>query len=405
MALFKYSAVDQDGNDRSGSIDAVNMDVAISALQRRGLIVSSINPEGAQDGGSILGRRITFFERVKAREIVMLSRQISTLFAAQISALRAFELLSAETQNPVLQDTLSSVAADIQSGSPISEALSRHPDVFSAFYVNMVRAGEESGKLSDTFSYLAGYMDRNYEITQKTRNALIYPAFVLFTFITVMTLMMTLVIPRLSAILDEVGQEVPIYTKVVIGISNFMTNYILLLILLIAAGSVFALRYFRTGHGRLMFSRARLQIPYMGDIYQKLFLSRFADNMSTMLKSGIQIVRAMEVTAVVVGDPIYESILAKAVEDVRSGQPASEALRQYPEFPGIIIAMIRVGEETGNLSEILDTIAQFYRREVDNAIDTLVGLIEPFLIVSLAVGVGFLLAAVLIPIYNISASF
>jgi len=381
----------------------VTMDVAVAALQRRGLVISSIDPAGG--GGSVFMRRIKFFERVKTSDVVMLSRQITTLFEAQVSALRAFRLLAAEARTPLLGEHLDAVANDIQGGSSISDALSKHPDMFSEFYVNMVRAGEEAGKLDETFAFLADYLDRNYEIAQKAQNALVYPAFVVFTFLTVMTLMMTLVIPRLAVILDEVGQDIPLYTKVIIGISSFMSDYIVLIIILLIIGSVIAVRYAQTERGGFTLARALLHIPHLGEIYRKLYLSRFADNMSTMLKSGIQVVRALEVTSTVVGNATYARIFNNAVEDVRGGLPLSEALRKYGEMPGIIIAMIKIGEETGNLSEILDTLARFYRREVSNSIDTLVGLIEPFMIVFLAVGVAFLLAAVMIPIYNISASF
>lgn len=403
MAGFKYKALDQEGNERQGTIDAVNMDVAISALQRRDLIVSSIEPAG--DGGSILTQRIKFFERVKNRDVVMLSRQINTLFEAQVSALRTFRLLAAEARTPLLQEKLTEIANDIQSGSSISAALSRHPAVFSGFYVNMVRAGEEAGKLDETFAFLADYLDRNYEISQKAKNALVYPAFVMATFIVVMILMMTLVIPRLSSILTETGQDVPIYTTIVIGISNFMTDYILLLGFLVLVFGVVLYRYAQTEGGQQTLSRARMQMPYVGQIYQNLYLSRIADNLSTMLSSGIQMVRGIEVTASVVGDASYQRVLEQVASEVKGGTPVSEALRKHDEMPGIVIAMIRVGEETGNLGSILGTLAKFYRREVSNTIDTLVSLIEPFMIVALAVGVGFLLAAVLIPIYNISAGF
>ncbi len=402
MVIFSYSALDQEGNERQGTIDAVNMDVAISALQRRGLVVSGID---AADKKTLLSSRITLFERVQNRDVVMLSRQITTLFEAQVSALRAFRLLAAEARTPFLAEKLSAIGNDIQAGSSISAALSKHPDVFSPFYVNMVRAGEEAGKLDETFTFLADYLDRNYEITQKAKNALIYPAFVMLTFIVVMTLMMTMVIPRLATILDEVGQQVPIYTRVVIGISQFMSEYILLLGVLVLVAGVFFFQYARTERGRYGLARARLAVPHIGGIFQKLFLSRLADNLSTMLRSGIQMVRGIEITATVVDDAVYEKILTAAVDEVKGGAPLSEVLRKYPEIPGIVVAMIKIGEETGNLSQILDTLAKFYRREVTNSIDTLVSLIEPFMIVSLAVGVAFLLAAVLIPIYNISAGF
>ena len=403
MSVFSYTALDAGGNEQKGTIDAVNIDVAIVALQRRGLIISNI--ESGDKPALSLRSRIPFFDRVTNSDLVILSRQITTLFEAQVSALRAFRLLAAEARTHTLAEKLSAVADEIQSGSPISTALSRQGGVFSPFYINMVRAGEETGKLDETFAFLADYLDRNYEITQKARNALIYPAFVMTTFIVVMVLMMTLVVPHLASMLNEVGQDIPAYTKIVIGISTFFADYILLILIIFLIGAVFLVRYSRTQAGKVVLSHVRLKIPYLGAVYQKLFLSRIADNLSTMLKSGIQILRGIEITGTVVGDPVYEEILASAAREVKGGLPVSEALRRHPEMPGIVIAMIKIGEETGNMGNILDTMAKFYRREVNNAIDTLVGLIEPFMIVFLAVGVAVLLAAILIPIYNIASGF
>jgi len=403
MSVFSYTALDAGGNEQKGTIDAVNIDVAIVALQRRGLIISNIESEDKP--ALSLRSRIPFFDRVTNSDLVILSRQITTLFEAQVSALRAFRLLAAEARTHTLAEKLSAVADEIQSGSPISTALSRQGGVFSPFYINMVRAGEETGKLDETFAFLADYLDRNYEITQKARNALIYPAFVMTTFVVVMVLMMTLVVPHLASMLNEVGQDIPAYTKIVIGISTFFADYILLILIIFLIGAVFLVRYSRTPVGKVVLSHVRLKIPYLGAVYQKLFLSRIADNLSTMLKSGIQILRGIEITGTVVGDPVYEEILASAAREVKGGLPVSEALRRHPEMPGIVIAMIKIGEETGNMGNILDTMAKFYRREVNNAIDTLVGLIEPFMIVFLAVGVAVLLAAILIPIYNIASGF
>src|SRR5580704_11351254 len=228
MSVFNYKAVDQEGNTREGSIDAVNVDLAIAALQRRGLIISAIDATG---GGKGLSMRISLFDRVTNEDVVMLSRQITSLFEAQVSALRAFRLLAAEARTPKLADVLTEVGNDIQSGSTISTALGKHPNVFSNFYVNMVRAGEESGKLDETFSFLADYLDRNYEITSKTRNALIYPAFILVTFIGVMILMLTVIIPNISSMLSQVNQGIPLYTQFIIGFSNFVIKYWIFLLL------------------------------------------------------------------------------------------------------------------------------------------------------------------------------
>ncbi len=401
MALFYYTALDAQGKEREGSIDAINMDVAVAGLQRRGLTISSIEP--AEGSGSLLNMRLTFFERVKNKEVVMLSRQISTLFEAQVSALRAFRLLAAEAENPALQDKLTEVANDLQSGSTIADALAKHKGVFSDFYVSMVRAGEEAGRLNESFAFLADYLDRNYAVASKARNALIYPAFVILTFIAVMVLMLTTVIPRLSSILVETGQDLPVYTKVVIGMATFMSNYLWLLGLLVVGGGVVLYRYFTTEGGEKKLARARLQVPYVGDLYRKLYMSRVSDSLSTTLSSGIQLVRGFEISAAVVGDAAYRDILERVAEEIQTGRPASEVLGRYPEFPSIMVAMIKIGEETGDLSNILSTMAKFYRREVENAVDTLVSLIEPLMIVLLGLGVGLLLASVLVPIYNISA--
>ncbi len=400
MALFYYTAVDTEGKERKGSIDAITQDVAVTALQRRGMILSSITPAKSK---ALLQHRISFFERVKIKDIVILSRQITTLFEAQVSALRAFRLLAAEAQSPVLQDHLSEIANDIQSGATIADALAKHEKVFSPFYVSMVRAGEETGRLDESFAFLADYLDRTYEVTSKARNALIYPAFVIMTFIGVMVLMLTTVIPRLSDILLETGQELPIYTKVVIALGMFFSQYIWLLGIGLVIGGVLMYRYVQTDSGKKRMARARLDIPYVGDLYRKLYMSRIADSLSTTLSSGIQLVRGIEISADVVGDPAYREILTKVATEIQSGRPASEVFGEYKEFPGIVVAMIKVGEETGDLSNILKTMAKFYRREVSNSVDTLVSLIEPLMIVLMGLGVGLLLSAVLVPIYNISA--
>lgn len=397
--LFKYKAVDDQGINKEGEIDAPTKDIAISSLQRRGFIVLSIKDEA--QSRSIFQR--SFFERVPMRQVVILSRQISTLFEAQVSALKAFSMLSTNADNKFLSRKLVQVSDDLQAGLSISGALSKHPDVFSTFYVNMVKAGEEVGKLNNTFLHLAEYLDRQYALTSKTRNALIYPAFVIFTFFVVMGLMFTVVIPKLSAIIQDSGQVVPIYTKIVIGLSNFFVNYGFIVIIFMVLASIWLWWLSTSPKGKSYLDKLRLSVPLIGDLYKKLYLSRIADNMDTMLTSGIPIVRAIDITSEVVGSGIYRGILRDAGDGVKSGLALSVALSKYPdEVPNIMIQMIKVGEETGSLGPILKTLADFYKREVDDAVDTLVGLIEPFMIVALGLGVGVLLVSVLVPIYNIA---
>ncbi len=399
--LFNYHALEKDGHAREGTVEAPSMDVAVATLQRRELIVSSIEPAAAK---SLFSLDINWFQHVSNKEIVILSRQIATLFEAQVSALRIFRLLAAEIENKLLADIMTQIADDLQGGSPISKALARHPKAFSSFYVNMVRAGEESGKLSDTFGYLADYLDRTYAVVTKAQNALIYPAFVIGVFFVVMGLMLTMVIPKIASILKDSGQEIPIYTQIVINLSDVLVNYGFFVLLALVVGGFLAWKGIQSPEGRMIFDSFKLDVPYVGALYQKLYLSRIADNFSTMLVSGVPVVEAVDITSAVVGSATYEAILKQVGEDVRGGSSISDALGKHEEIPGIMTAMVRVGEETGELGSILDTLAKFYQREVITAVDTLVDLIEPLMIVMLGLGVGTLLASVLIPIYNVAGS-
>jgi type IV pilus assembly protein PilC len=400
--LFIYQAIDQTGAAKNGSIDAINVDVAIASLQRRGLVITSINEEGAKKFN--MAMKIAWFDRVSTKDIVILSRQLSTLFEAQVSALRIFRLLGAESENKVLGAKLNVIADDLQAGSSISTALARHPKVFSEFYISMVKAGEESGKLNETFSYLADYIDRTYELVSKAKGALIYPAFVIMTFITVMILMFTMVIPKISTILTDSGQEIPFYTRIVLGISNFFVSYGFVMLGIVIIGAFFLIRYIRTPSGKAAFDEVKLSVPYVSNLFRKLYWSRLSDNMNTMLVSGIPMIRALELTSNVINNSIYQKILADAVESVKAGKSVSESLSSNNEIPGIMIQMMKVGEESGELGPILKTLARFYAREVTTAVDALVDLIEPLMIVCLGGGVAVLLASVLIPIYNVASA-
>jgi type IV pilus assembly protein PilC len=397
--LFNYHAIDKEGHERDGTIEALSQEIAVSALQRRELIISSIE---AMEKGSFLD--ISFFGRITNKDVVILSRQIATLFEAQVPALRVFRLLAAEVENKKLGLILSAVGDDLQGGSSISKALARHQDVFSSFYVNMVRAGEESGKLSETFVYLADYLDRTYDVMSKAQNALIYPAFVIVVFFSVMALMLTLVIPKISIVLVDSGQAIPLYTSIVIGFSQFLVRYGIFVLVALVAGGFYVWQFGKTEHGRYILDQVKLTIPYVGDLYTKLYLSRISDNFATMLLSGVPVVQALEITGAVVGNAAYEAVITDVATDVKAGSPISDALGKHQEIPGIMIAMTRVGEETGELGKILSVLAKFYNREVVNAVDTLVSLIEPVMIVLLGLGVGTLLAAVLLPIYNLAGA-
>lgn len=396
---FSYIATTTDNRQQQGFIDAPNVDLAVAALQRRALVVLDIR---STDKPPFLN--LPFLARVPAKDIVILSRQLSTLFEAKVSVLASFQLLGDEAENYLLRQTLNGVAESMQGGAMLSQALAKHPKVFSDFYVNMVRSGEESGKLPETFTYLAEYLERQYELVSKARNALIYPAFVIFAFIAVMVLMLTFVIPKLSGLLKEAGQDLPFYTKIVIATSDFFVSYGLFMLVGLLFGIIILWRFLITEEGRRYLSRLKLSTPVVGNLYRKLYLSRISDNLETLITSGVSMLKAIEITAHVVDDEHYQAILLEASDSVRGGSSLSAALSRYEDIPSILTQMIRIGEETGKLGFVLGTVARFYKRELENAVNSLVSLIEPIMIIFLGLGVGVLLVSVLLPIYNIAGS-
>jgi type IV pilus assembly protein PilC len=400
---FTYEGLDTQGKPQGGIVNAASQDAAIVGLQRNGITITAIKATGQKGGlGSM---HIPFLGGVRSRDLVILSRQIATLFEAQVSALRVFRLLAEQAEKPALRQALTEISDDLQGGTSISKALDKHPKIFSDFYVNMVRAGEESGKLDQTFLFLADYIDRNYVLTSKARNALVYPGFIFATFMCVMILMLTVIIPNISSILTDSGTALPLETRIVLGLSSFLVDYGIFMLIALIIGGYFVMRYFKTPGGRLALAQLKLSVPYIGDLYKKLYLTRISDNMHIMLSSGISAVRSLEITAAVVDNEIYERILTEAVEGVKAGSSMSQTFAKYPkEIPVILVQMLQIGEETGEMGSVLERLAKFYEREVSASVDTLVALIEPALIIALAVGVGFLLASVLLPIYNTTAN-
>ncbi len=398
--LYKYLATTPEGERHSGTIEAADMEIAISSLQAKNLIIVSLVPD---EKAKFLWSNLKFFERASAREIVILSRQLSILFEAKVPALVSFKLLATETENPLLRRKLTEVINDIQGGISMSQAMAKHPEVFSRFYVSMVRSGEESGRLEETFSFLADYLERSYELASKAKNALIYPAFILLTLTTVLILMLVFVIPRLTDILKEAGQQIPFYTKILIGLSDFFRSFGVFLLIALAIGIVFLWRYSRTEKGKLAISRFQLSVPFIGKLYKKFYLSRITDNLETSMSSGISAVRALEIAADVVGNGVYNKILLDSVNEIKGGRSISEALAKYEDIPPIVYQMIKIGEESGKLNFILKTLGRFYKKEVDNSVDAIVSLIEPVMIVVVGIAVGAFIVSIIGPIYNITA--
>lgn len=399
--LFHYTAIDQNGAKTEAEIDAASVDTAISFLQKKGLSVITIQDKGETSG--LMSMQL-FREKIKPKDVVIFSRQISTLFEAGVSALKAFRLLAAENDNKELQRQLTAVADDIEAGISLSDALSKRPELFSPFYVNMVKSGEESGKLNEAFLYLADYLDRDYELRQKVKKALTYPIFVVATFIAIMGGMFIFVIPKMAAMFSDQGAELPTITKVILGLSNVLAKYWIIYIPALIVAGWFFYRWSKTEAGRAKIDETKTRIPVFKNLFQRIFLTRLADNMNTMLSSGVPIVRSIDITAAVVDNVTYEALLKRVSTKVQTGMSFSKALYEEPQVPNILVQMVRIGEETGELGYILKNLATFYKRELDSAIDSVIGLIEPAMIVGLGLAVGILVSSVLLPMYSLSSS-
>lgn len=401
--LFRYNAINGEGVKSQGTIEAANLDTALSNLQKRGLSILTIQ-DASEVKSDLFGGRSFFRKKIKPKDVVIFSRQVATLFEAGVSALKAFRLLASENDNEELKRQLTGVADDIEAGVSLSESLSRKPDIFSPFYVNMVKAGEESGKLNESFMYLADYLDRDYELRQKVKKALTYPSFVVGTFVLIMVGMFTFVIPKMAAMFADQGAELPLITRIVLNISKLFSDYWLFTLPVLIIGGWLFYRWSKTEEGKRKIDEIKTKVPVFKTLFQRIFLTRLADNMNTMLSSGVPIVRSIDITAAVVDNKVYEDVLKRISTKVQTGTAFSKALYEEPLVPNILVQMVRIGEETGELGYILKNLAVFYKRELDTTIDNVIGLIEPAMIVGLGLGVGILVSSVLLPMYSLSSA-
>jgi len=398
---FNYQARTKQGETQAGTVEAGNKEAAIETLQRHGLIVVFL--EKISDV-PFYARSLKFLQRVKAKEITIFYRQLAILFEANVSPLDSLKILGEQISNPLFKELIFKLEEDIKGGEPLSQAMGKHPKVFSGFYVNVVRAGEATGKLHDVLRYLADHAEEEYNLNHKVRGAFTYPITIMSLFIIVGALMMIYVVPQMVSMLEELGQELPLTTKILIGASSFLQSWIILIIIVLIALIVGFIRFIKTKKGRFILDSTKLKIPIFNSIFKKIYLARFSENLQTLIKGGIPILKALDITASVIGNVRYEKIIKEARERVRVGEHISSAFSSYPkEIAPMVTQMIAVGEKTAQLDSILGKVANFYKQEVDRAVSNLTQLIEPIMILILGVGVGLLVSSILMPIYNIAS--
>ncbi len=392
MAEFTYQAKTRAGETQNGSIEAASVDAALKILQQHNLIVLEIKP---------VSKRLYFWQTtsaVSSKYIVAFSRQLATLFGARVPLVEALKATSEQTEDPVFFEIIREIIKDVEGGMSLSGAISKHDEVFGSFYVNMIKAGEVSGKLEDSINYLADYVERQDFINQKAISALIYPVFVLIS-------LLVFVVPSFANVLQQTGQPLPGITNVVINVSLAVRTYWYVFLAVFSVGLTALISYFRRSKfGRLNLDRIKLRLPIFGDVFKKIYLARLAESLSTLIVGGIPITQAIEITAKVVSNLVYENILNKAAEVVKGGGTISSVFKSSSAIPPMVSAMVSAGESSGRLDSSLKNVSNFYQKEVANVMDNIVSLIEPVLIIILGVGIGLLVVAIMLPMYNLTQS-
>ena len=401
MSVFKFKTLDKERQTIRGMVEAVSEDEAAEILQDKGFSIISIKET------TIAKRNIQlpFLNRIKVKDIAIFSRQFAVMISANVVMVQALKILIEQTANIKLKAIISEVAREVDSGSKLSDALSKRPKVFSEFFISVIRSGETSGKLDEVLRYLADEMEKDYDMTSKIRGAMMYPAFVLFGLFTVGTIMMIFVVPKLTAIFTETGAELPLATRVLISTSGFLSCY-WWLILIIAVGLAVGLKfYIGRPYGKRQFDFLKLKIPVLGKLLQRICIVRFTRSMHTLIIGGVTITNSLKIAGDVVSNKIYQQLITETIKEVEDGNSISSVFIRSKEVPKMVSQMMSIGETTGKLDVILDRLTKFYSREIDNVIANLVTLMEPIIMVIMGVAVGIMVAAIILPMYNLAGQF
>lgn len=400
MPLYKYKAISRQGRVLRGLLEAISIDAATDILEDRNLTIIMLG----QSEQKPMNIRIPFIGRVRRKSVVIFSRQLSVMLSATVPVVQALRILTVQTDDKAFKTVLADMADDVDGGMKLSSAFAKHPDVFSDFYVAMLRSGETSGRLDKVLNYLAAQSEKDYQLTSKIKGAMVYPAFILSALVAVGFIMMIFVVPRMTELLQETGTELPFMTRALVGISDFLVSYWWLLILGIF-GAIGGLQAFiRSIFGRKQWDMIKLRIPIFGSLFKKIIISRFATSLSTLIKGGVPISRALVITGDVVSNQAFKAIIDDTVHEVEDGNSITTALNKNKLIPTMVPQMMSVGEKTGRMDEVLDRLGDFYAQEVDTMISSLTSLIEPMIMIILGVGVGLMVSAIIMPMFQIANS-
>jgi general secretion pathway protein F len=399
MPVYKYKAIDETGRTVQGILDAESPKGATEKLKRQGVFLSSLSE--VRQGKA---RSFNFFRGVKISELAITTRQFSTLISAGLPLEASLTALSEQTEDARLGEILTQVKDRVSEGSSLANALNEHRSVFSDLYINIVRAGEASGTLDIVLLRLADFLEKQAALTSKVKSALIYPIFMFFIGGGVLFFTMTYVIPRIAKIFEDSQKALPVMTLILIKVSGFFSNNILLILILLPVLLFLAYRFNQTARGRMLFDRVSLKLPVFGKINSMVVISRFTRTLGTLLASGIPLLDALKIGEAVLDNQVYSKTLEEVRSNVREGTSLAKPLRDSGVFPPLVTRMIAVGEQTGEMEEMLTKVADIYDQQVETMVSTLTSLLEPVMILIIGAVMGFIVFAVLLPIFNLTST-
>ncbi|TRZ49057.1 type II secretion system F family protein [bacterium] len=400
MKSFRYKVRDQNGVQSGGVMEAVDEKQVVSILRSKGMLVTSISEEDVLGLDSVFGR----FSKPKADEITNFTRQLSTMAGAGLPLVSALRILKGQSSQS-LKVVIEKVLSEVEGGSTLADALEVSEGDFSSVYLAMVRAGESAGVLDQVLKKLADALDKQREFKSKTKGAMVYPVIVMIGMVVIGTIMMVFVVPKLTAMYKDFGAELPTPTKILMGLSDFVVKFWYMVLIVGGIGLVFISRWAKTEIGSLVVEQLTFRIPIWGKLRKDVILTEFARTVSVLLGAGIPILDTLQIVSETLGSKIYGADVRQAAAMVEKGVSLAEAIQQLEVFPPILGQMISVGEETGKLDEVLAKLATFYEGESETKIKALTTAIEPLIMVLMGVGVGFLVIAVIMPIYNLTSQF
>lgn len=397
MPVFSYVVTDYAGQKIKGRIEAKDRATVINSLRKSQLIIISLKELKEREG-----RLFKKKSKVKLADLIVFSRQLAALVKAGVSLVKGLNILFAQVENKTLREIISSIVTKIEAGSSLSDALANYPEVFSPLYINMIRAGEFGGALDTILERLATYLESVGKLNRKVKSALIYPVAIISVAILITTLIFVYVIPKFKDIFSTLGVKLPLATQIVMNLSDLFRKYFVFIPVLIVIIVVF-LKWFTTmPKVQLAQDRLKLKLPLLGRVIRKVAIARFSRTLSTLLKSGVSILAALEIGSKTSGNKVIESALNKVINQVGKGERIGESLAANKLFAPLVVNLVAVGEETGDIGSMLDKIATFYEDEVDNAISGLTSLIEPFIIVFLGLIIGGIVLSIFLPILQLS---